>query len=56
MRDVSIWTQASENVRKVVQFLLRRTRRLKFNYRVFSHDQESDRRSAGAELVFIRWS
>ena len=56
MRQVSIWTQVSENVRKVVQFLLRRTRRLKFNYRVFSHDQESYRRFADAELVFIRWS
>ena len=56
MREVSIWTQVCENVRKVVQFLLRRTRRLKFNYRVFSHDQESYRRLADAELVFIRWS
>ena len=56
MRQVSIWTQVSENVRKVVQFLLRHTRRLKLNYRVFSHDQESYRRLADAELVFIRCS
>ena len=55
MREVSIWTQAPARTRrKVVQFLSV-AGGIEFDYGVVSNEQDHRCRSAGAELVFIRW-
>ena len=52
MREVSIWTQATESPAKVVKFISI-TDGIEFENGVVSDEQKDFGRTAGTELVFV---